>query len=606
MTPCKAGAWLRKPTHFVAVILFLSVASAASPSLLAQSVGSEAVPASALVRQSDPPPRLLAKTSGVAPFAILRPAVEGAVDQLEAVREWNGAGRLPIRIGFVRPLPGVGVVRFGPEVAELRFAPLGGGVMETDATRLVWGAELRVELARRLRAHLGELELPEGARIWVYGDDGETVGPFGLELASEDGLWTPSVAGPSLRLEVELPLAAVRSGKGFGFTVDRVGEIVSLDEKGAPTRGAKAGECLEDVTCFNNSTGFPALADAEKAVAQLSWVEGIFLFACTGTLLNDTDGSTFIPYLLTANHCIDSQAVASTLQARFDVKTTSCGGSTPPLGTLPVVNGATLLATGAATDFTLLRLLTVPAGARTLLGWNANASAVTLAARLSSVSHPVPEDDVFPQTLAQGHKASTPNNCTADGITQPSFIQMVEDVRGGTFGGSSGAALLLDSGQVVGQLLGACGPNPDDGCDLDNDDVWGAFSVTFPSVAGFLSPTVGGDPPPPFGSFMTTAALPGYEFQVRINGASSGNKESDCVGETLCVSGALPGRSEVFLRIVGPKPNGFLQVNIIKFSTSRIEVWVRRASQVNYYDLAAVAPDSDSLAGLVDKEAFLP
>jgi hypothetical protein len=158
----------------------------------------------------------------------------------------------------------------------------------------------------------------------------------------------------------------------------------------------------------------------------------------------------------------------------------------------------------------------------------------------------------------------------------------------------------------VGQLLGACGPNPDDGCDLDNDDVWGAFSSTYPFVAAFLSPGAGGDPAPPFPTWLTTSALPGFEFQVRISGTNAGKKELDCVPETLCVSGAIAGRSEVFLRIVGPKPNGFLHVNIIKFSTSRIEVWVRRGGQVNYYDLPAVAPDSDSLAGLVDKEAFLP
>lgn len=602
MPPSKPGTWFPYRWTAIAGAPILLMIVGTPPPLPAQSVGPATVPAGVAVQRTEPPPMRLAKAMALAPLAALRPAAEGAVDELEALREWNAAGKLPTRNGFVRPLPLASSVRFDPDIAEQRFAPLGGGVVQTDETHLFWGGEVRVELAHRLRAHLAEVNLPPGTRMWVYAEDGETVGPFGLELASGDELWTPSVAGPSLRLEVELPLPALRSGEGFGFRLDRAAEIVALDAMGAPTLATKVGECLEDVTCFNDTTGFPSLSVAEKAVAQLTFVEGSFAFLCTGTLLNDTDDSTAIPYLLTANHCIDGQAVASTLQARFDVKTTTCEGSTPPVGTLPVVNGATLLATGSSSDFTLLRLSAFPAGSRALMGWNANAGAVSLATRLSSVSHPAPTGLAFPQALAQGRKTASPNNC---GLNQTKFIQMVEDIRGGTFGGSSGAALLLDNGQVVGQLLGACGPDdPDNGCDLSNDDVWGAFAATFPSVSGFLDP--GTDPPPPFATWMTTSALPGFEFQVRINGASSGNKESDCVPETLCVSGALAGRSEVFLRIVGPKPNGFLHVNIIKFSTSRIEVWVRLGSQINYYDLPAVAPDSNSLAGLVDKEAFEP
>jgi hypothetical protein len=590
----------RSGAKHVVVLAVLAMATIAVSASWAQSVESAVVPAG-LVRRPDPPPLRLAQAKLLLPTAELRPAVEGAVDELEAVRAWNASGGLPTRNGFVRPLPLVRDVRFDPAIAEQRFAAVGGGTIQTDETRLVWGGEVRVDLAHRLRVHLDRVSLPTAVRLWVYGQDGETVGPFGLELATAEGLWTPSVAGPSLRLEVELPLADVRSGAPLGFTIDRVAEIVALDESGAPARATKVGECLQDVTCFNDSSGFGTLSVVEKAVAQLTFIEGGFAFLCTGTLLNDTDGASLIPYMLTAHHCIDSQSVASTVQARFDLKTTSCGGSPPPVGTLPVVNGATLLATGAATDFTLLRLTALPTGSHNLLGWTTGA--VTTAARLSSVSHPAPGGSPLPQSLAQGHRTSSPNNC---GFNQNQFIQMIEDVRGGTFGGSSGAALVLDTGHVVGQLLGGCGPDPDDGCNLANDDVWGAFAATFPSVAPFLAPSATGDPAPPFATWLTTSALPGFEFQVRINGTSAGNKVSDCVPETLCVSGAVPSRSEVFLRIVGPKPNGFLQVNVIKFSTSRIEVWVRRGAQVNYYDLAAVAPDSDSLAGLIDKEAFTP
>jgi hypothetical protein len=122
-----------------------------------------------------------------------------------------------------------------------------------------------------------------------------------------------------------------------------------------------------------------------------------------------------------------------------------------------------------------------------------------------------------------------------------------------------------------------------------------------------LSDTAVG-PPPPSASWLTTTALPGFRFQVRIGGNRTGVHESDCLAETLCVSGAVPGRSEVFVRIIGPRPNGFLWPNVVKFTTSRIEVWIEQTTtgQVQYYDLAPADPNAGILAGLFDRTGFLP
>jgi len=87
-----------------------------------------------------------------------------------------------------------------------------------------------------------------------------------------------------------------------------------------------------------------------------------------------------------------------------------------------------------------------------------------------------------------------------------------------------------------------------------------------------------------------------------------GTQVADCVPETLCVAGAIPTRSELFLRIIGPRPNGFLWAQVIRFTTSRLETWVQRTSggPIRYYDLPSVPQDSAVLSGLVDKEAFQP
>ncbi len=119
------------------------------------------------------------------------------------------------------------------------------------------------------------------------------------------------------------------------------------------------------------------------------------------------------------------------------------------------------------------------------------------------------------------------------------------------------------------------------------------------------------EPPPPFGDWRSSPAVPGFSFKVRISGgagAIQGTEEPSCIPETLCMSGAVPGRSEVFLRVVGPKPNGRLWPTLVKFSTSEVEVWVRQdgTGLVRYYDLAGARPGVDELPGLFDREGFAP
>lgn len=118
-------------------------------------------------------------------------------------------------------------------------------------------------------------------------------------------------------------------------------------------------------------------------------------------------------------------------------------------------------------------------------------------------------------------------------------------------------------------------------------------------------------PEPPREEFLTDPAFPDFGFQVRITAGDTvlfGSREPDCLPETLCVSGDLEGRSEIFVRIVGPKPNGKLWPNLVKFSTSTVEVWVQQTSTgvVKYYELAGATPGSSELPGLFDRDGFDP
>lgn len=116
------------------------------------------------------------------------------------------------------------------------------------------------------------------------------------------------------------------------------------------------------------------------------------------------------------------------------------------------------------------------------------------------------------------------------------------------------------------------------------------------------------DPPPPSEPALVSAQYPNFRFWARIGGSRAGTIVPGCLPETVCIAGAIPTRAEVFLRIVGPKSNGFLWPNVVKFNTTQTEVWIEQVStgEVQYYLLPSLPADSDTLPGVVDKTGFRP
>lgn len=140
---------------------------------------------------------------------------------------------------------------------------------------------------------------------------------------------------------------------------------------------------------------------------------------------------------------------------------------------------------------------------------------------------------------------------------------------------------------------------------LDGGNPDGGFEVFVASCAEETTP------PPPAGDWLQSPAVPGFRFKVRITAAGeqqSVRLESDCIPETACVSGALPGRSELFVRVIGPRPNGKLWPVLVRFTTSRVEVWIEQLSSndLQYYVLDEASPASSELTGLFDRDGFDP
>lgn len=113
------------------------------------------------------------------------------------------------------------------------------------------------------------------------------------------------------------------------------------------------------------------------------------------------------------------------------------------------------------------------------------------------------------------------------------------------------------------------------------------------------------DPPPPSVPALTSLQAPGFRFWVRISDSRIGTQTATCVPETICVAGAIPTRAEILLRLT-PRPGGKLWPTVIKFNTTKTEVWVQqiRTGLTRYYSLPALDPAGSTLPGLIDKVGF--
>ncbi len=420
-----------------------------------------------------------------------------------------------VKIGVSRDLPErVGFSGLPADLAPGRSRAVSGGYLERAADgRLSWTAAFSSAGAGALRLHIASARLPAGSRVYVYSASGEAHGPYVFDRGTRpEGFWTNTVFSPEIFLEAQIPAGADLAGAQLS-----VSAVVHIDHpnfapgSGTGTLRTKEQSCFVDEACVTPAQ-FPNVAEASRAVAQLTFVDGNSTYVCTGGLIN-SDPETLVPYLLTANHCFNNQAAATSLESVFDYVRASCDGPEPSPAGFPRTLGSTLLATGEQSDFTLVQLSEDPPDGSIFLGWTTSDVAFAGGTILYRLSHP----DGRPQFYTQEQVSDPPTPVTCLGVDQGNFIYE-KDLVGGTGGGSSGSLLYLQNLQVVGQEAGACGTNVDDDCDVTaNSTIDGAFRVTFPSVQPWLSPGT----PGPCAPNATTLCLNGGRFRVNVAWATN-------------------------------------------------------------------------------------
>ncbi len=265
--------------------------------------------------------------------------------------------------------------------------------------------------------------------------DAPVFGPYPANqianAARADGVyWSPVIEGETATIELHAPVGVAVEGIRLG--VLRVSHLVvageglrKLDTKALDI--GTAGTCEVDVACVANVT--QAIFDTAKSVAKMVFTDPSGTsYSCTGTLINDSS-SSFVPYFYTANHCMDSQARASTLNTYWFFDANACNSKAVPPYKL-LTGGAMLLGRSEDYDWALLRLRDAPPTGATFSAWRAEPLAT--GATAYTAHHPEGDLKKWSQGVTQGY------HTYADGST---FVQMKWNL-GSTEPGSSGAGLF--------------------------------------------------------------------------------------------------------------------------------------------------------------------
>ncbi|MBN1879853.1 trypsin-like peptidase domain-containing protein [bacterium] len=326
---------------------------------------------------------------------------------------------IPMRIGAARPLPADAVDR-----AEM--------IMDHDYG-LVWRLAIRSPGAREMKLHLADVRLQDAGTLYIYAE-GETESDiYGIQDVFRDGtIWSWGSPGDTIILEWHRD-NATDTGLNPPFELLEISHVY----KDILNLFGREGSCHNDVTCDLD------YLPQRDASAQIEFNDS-GTYVCSGTMLNSTP-QAFIPYFLTANHCVSTQAIAGTVKAWFFFHTAQCNDPPPSRG-YRTVAGSTLLATGpasggSASDYALLRLNDADYSGIYFAGWDRNSLAMDDA--ITGIHHP---DGAY-KRISYGSISSLSFGgqwgVTWDRTSNPGVTEV----------GSSGSALFRDSNHfVVGQL----------------------------------------------------------------------------------------------------------------------------------------------------------
>jgi lysyl endopeptidase len=367
----------------------------------------------AIVTQAAPAPRLrLATTSKASRQVALPPVSDSEVDE---VRKANARGGFKnarrLVIGLARPLDAASIA---PDASGLAWVAVAGGRAARASLASTGAASLRISL---------ELAgVPEDVEMVFFGSDDPSrlEGPVRVgDIRDRTGAWwSPITEGDTQTIEFFVP--SRYDPRTLPLRLTGASHIFGAPSSGFGKRVAdigSAGSCNVDVICsaLDTSTPFQNIA---HAAAQMVFTDGNFIGLCSGTLVNDADTSTQVPWFYSANHCFDNdnppyktasqmQTVGNTLATLWSFEASACvngkGNNTPVSNWSQLNGGAAVIASNPQSDVLFLRLNGTPPAGSFFAGFDPNP--MSAGAAVITVHHPEGDLKKVTQGTTQGFSA---------------------------------------------------------------------------------------------------------------------------------------------------------------------------------------------------------
>ncbi len=463
-------------------LLVAALLAAASSTVMAQMPSVPGEPAVAPKAVAIPKLRLAASE---APKFVLSPITDA---ELSEVRQANRMSAKRLVIGVVRH---AGASAALPSASDLAWKRVEGGFAAQAALASPQAGALRIAIALA--------GVPRDVEMVFFGSAApeRLVGPVKVgDVPDRTGAWwSPLTDGDTQTVEFFVPGTSDSARLPIRVTgVSHVFTTIASAFTKRVTEIGDAGSCNVDIKCSALQSS-QAFLNARNAVAQMVFNDSSFTGLCTGTLLNDADTSTQIPWFYGANHCFENEAlpyktpaqmqsVASTLNTLWFFEAVTCNSqATPPY--VQLVGGSTLIYNNPGADALFLRLRDNPPAGSFYAGWDANA--VPVGSAIVVIHHP--EGDL--KKVSQGSVVtySTPQPPLLGGPTTP--FSEVKYNSGTTEGGSSGAALFTFNGSQYVLRGGLYGGGAY--CTSPNESDWySQFDKVYSALAPFLGASPGG------------------------------------------------------------------------------------------------------------------
>jgi hypothetical protein len=189
--------------------------------------------------------------------------------------------------------------------------------------------------AAGLRIHFKDFDLPEGAEVYIYsyqGKAGQVEGPYtGKGPIGNTEFWSNTLFDAVAFIELQVKDSVAKAAQDrISFTIEEVAYLGGPYFFGGRNRFERNQEvnfdCVTDANC--NQIDWPEIDTAKNGIALMSFPVTVgtqsFIAQCTGGLLNDAKPNTFVPYFLTANHCISIASEAAGLECFWRFSTFEC------------------------------------------------------------------------------------------------------------------------------------------------------------------------------------------------------------------------------------------------------------------------------------------